>query len=155
MTTSSAGQRDFFVESALDSIGGFTPNTFSATSNASANSTSADGAIEFPQFRATSGTLAQTARIAARLNAASVSKEEVEKLLMERQSLLDKLLAETITPKESIRLDYVRWSLGRIEDAKHGEALDQLDDRISQYENFLSELEDFKAALVRARQQRR
>lgn len=67
---------------------------------------------------------AHAAKIAGRVNAAGVSQEEHENLLAERQGLLDKKMAGTITGQELNRLEYVRWSLDRIEDAKYGQALD-------------------------------
>ena len=50
--------------------------------------------------------------------------------------LLDKKFDGHITRKELNRLEYVRWSLDRIEDAKHGETLDILEMAISRYEQF-------------------
>jgi len=41
--------------------------------------------------------------------------------------VLDKKFAEIITRKEENRLEYVRWSLDRIEDAKYGQSLELLE----------------------------
>ena len=65
------------------------------------------------------------------------------------------LLDETITIQESNRLEYVRWSLDRIEDARHGAALDRLEVYINRYEEFLDDLDEFKIALDRAARRRR
>ncbi len=92
---------------------------------------------------------AQAARIAGRVNAAAISEAEHNALLVERQSLLDKEFAKTITPKESRRLEYVRWSLDRIEDAKYGYALDFLEGSVSRYEQFLGDLNDLQHQLRR------
>jgi len=54
--------------------------------------------------------------------------------------LLDKKFSGTITRKEENRLEYIRWSLDRVEDARHGEALERLEDAVRQYEDFLSDL---------------
>lgn len=141
-------QNRFFVNRSID--------TADVTTSQDATITSTRDALEvsFPEFRTYSGTFAQTHREAARLNALSVSDEEWEKLLKERQQLLNKVLDKTITIKESNRLEYVRWSLDRIEDARHGGALDQLEERISRYEKFLDDLDDFKKQLIRSRKRR-
>lgn len=90
---------------------------------------------------------AQMAQRAGRINASSISDEEEARLHAERQRLLDKQFDKTITRAESIRLEYVRWSLDRIEDAKHGPALDALERRISRYEAFASEVQGLKREL--------
>ena len=90
---------------------------------------------------------AATARRAGRLNAASVSDKEYNDLLNERQRLLDRKLDGTISRKNSIRLQYVRWSLDRIEDAKYGAALEELESSVVKYEQFLSDLQELKTQL--------
>ena len=90
---------------------------------------------------------AQMARRAGRLNASSISNEEESRLLAERQRLLDKQFDKTITRAEAIRLEYVRWSLDRIEDAKHGPSLDALERRIARFEAFAAEVQDLKRQL--------
>jgi hypothetical protein len=111
--------------------------------------------IEFPEFGRYTGTRAETVRIAGRIAASQVSKAEYQAFLRERQGLLDKLFAKTITRREEIRLEYVRWSLDRIEDAEHGSDLDRIEDSITRYEHFLQELDQFKLALDRASKSRR
>ena len=80
-------------------------------------------------------------RRAGRINAAGVAEEEVKALLRERQLLLDKKFAGNIKKREANRLEYVRWSLARIDDAKTGEALDVLENLASQYEQFHHDVE--------------
>jgi hypothetical protein len=58
----------------------------------------------------------------------------------ERESLLKKKFAGDITRKELHRLEYVRWSLDRVEDAKYGGVLEALDDAVTRYESILDEL---------------
>lgn len=94
--------------------------------------------------------LAQTARQAGRLNAASISKEEEASLNKERQNLLDKKFAGTITRSEENRLQYVRWSLDRIDDAREGLALDRLENMISQYENLAADIRALSNEIERA-----
>jgi len=91
--------------------------------------------LNLPQF---GKVYADGARRAGRINAAHISPEEHNVLLRERQALLDKMLAGTMTKKESNKLAYIRWSLDRIEDAKYGETLDQLESVVSEYEQLLS-----------------
>jgi hypothetical protein len=116
---------------------------------------SAEGLSDFPDFRPSSSVYAYAQRSAARRNAANVSDEEVSSLLKERQRLLDKKLDGTISIRESNQLEYVRWSLGRVEDAKNGEALDRLEEHVNRYEDFLLKMEEFKALLERSRRQSR
>jgi hypothetical protein len=82
----------------------------------------------------------EVARIAGRLNASVVSDEERDAFLAERSDLLDKFLAGTITRKEEIRLEYVRWSLDRIEDARHGPAMDRLEGQIEEFRKLAASL---------------
>jgi hypothetical protein len=92
----------------------------------------------------------QMHRLAARLNASAVSDKEAKGLLDERQRLLDKHFAGTITKKEKNRLEYVRWSLDRIEDARNGAWLDKLDARIAEFNKIAEHLEHLQAQLQRA-----
>src|SRR5437868_566106 len=69
----------------------------------------------------------QSWREAGRLNAGQASDRELAELLAERKALLAKKLEQTLNREDSDRLEYVRWSLDRIEDARHGHALDQLE----------------------------
>jgi hypothetical protein len=91
-----------------------------------------------------------TAKRAGRLNASKTTTQEHESLLRERQNLLDKQFAGTISKKESNRLEYVRWSLDRIEDAQYGEALDTLEAAVSQYERIENQLQDLHVQLEKA-----
>ncbi|MCW5575707.1 MAG: hypothetical protein KIT13_06385 [Burkholderiales bacterium] len=112
--------------------------------------------IEFPEFRDTAASVsAHAARTAARLNASKISDEEYQAWRKERQELVKKEVAGTLTRREETRLSYVRWSLDRIEDARHGEDLDRLEERISRYESFLNKLDNFRESLERVRLQRR
>jgi hypothetical protein len=87
---------------------------------------------------------------AARLNASKVPEKELQDLLTERQQLLDKYFAGEISKKETVRLDYVRWSLDRIEDAKHGSALDNLERHIVQFEKVAEQLTTLQQQLNRS-----
>jgi hypothetical protein len=121
------------------------PDFISATSEVVEAGASAP--LKLPNFSVSNQVYAVTARIAGRLNAATVSEEEHKSLLDERQALLDKKLDGTITRWEENRLEYVRWSLDRIEDAKYGYVLDELENRIHAYEQFLSEIDNLRAQL--------
>src|SRR5690348_848539 len=55
--------------------------------------------------------VAASARRLGRLSAAAISRGEEEELHRERQRLLDKKFAGTLTRSEANRLSYVRWSL--------------------------------------------
>jgi hypothetical protein len=101
-------------------------------------------ALRVPDFGVRDPVYAATARLAGRLNASAVSEAEHNSLLRDRQILLDKQFAATITPKEKNRLEYIRWSLDRIEDAKYGQALDVLADAASMYERFVLDVTNFR-----------
>jgi hypothetical protein len=93
---------------------------------------------------------AATSRLLARLNTTMVKREEVESLLRERQALLDKKFDGTMTRSDENRLEYVRWSLGRIQDARSGPSLDALENIVEGYERFLSDMRNFERQLVNA-----
>jgi hypothetical protein len=92
-------------------------------------------------------TVVVTSRLAGRMNAASVSEAEHRALLRERQELLNKRFDNTITRKESNRLEYVRWSLDRIEDARHGGELDYLEAHIESYERLVTQIRSLERQL--------
>lgn len=119
-------------------------DTYSPTFRASQSDTAS---LELPNFNALSSVQSHSLRLAARLNAASVTEEERQDLLKQRQGLLDKKLEGKITQSESNKLEYVRWSLDRIEDARYGSALDALEDSVSKYENFLFEIQSLNSQL--------
>ncbi|MES2601523.1 MAG: hypothetical protein V4602_12005 [Pseudomonadota bacterium] len=104
-------------------------------------------ALKVPSFEGYGEVYAAASRRAGRLNAASISESEHKALLFERQLLLDKKFNLLITRQETNRLAYVRWSLDRIEDAKHGAAMDMLEHSISSYEQFSSDLKNLHKEL--------
>jgi hypothetical protein len=93
---------------------------------------------------------AAMARMASRASAASVSESEIQSLLSERQSLIDKKLANTLTRQEANRLQLVLWSLDRIEDAHFGVKLDAYEEAIKMQERLASQIGDLKDALWQA-----
>lgn len=86
-------------------------------------------------------------REAARINAANASDRELDALLAERKLLLKRQMAGTMSRAESDRLAYVRWSLDRIEDARHGHALDRLEEAVASYKRALSDLQHLGSTL--------
>ncbi len=112
--------------------------------------------IQFPNFQGlSSSVVAATARQAGRLNAAHISEAEVNELKEERQRLLDKRFAKTITRPEVNRLEYVRWSLDRIEDARHGIVLDALESYVAYYEEFAQNVAVLQMQLAGAEKRRK
>lgn len=103
--------------------------------------------LRVPNFALYGEMYAVTARIASRINASVVSDAEHQALLKERQKLLDRKFAETMTREESNRLEYVRWSLDRIEDAKHGHTLDEIENYVNKYEQFLHDVRNLDEQL--------
>ncbi|CCD87905.1 hypothetical protein [Bradyrhizobium sp. ORS 285] len=93
---------------------------------------------------------AATAREAGRLNAAQIKRTELETLLSERQRLLDKKFDGTMTKSESNRLEYIRWSLDRIDDARRGIELEALGAFVSKLEGFRDSVNQLHKDLTRA-----
>jgi len=94
-------------------------------------------------------------RLAGRLNASKVTDTERNALLAERQQLLDKQLAGTITRKDAMRLEYVRWSLDRIDDARHGASIDKLESYVAEFQRVANQLQGLRQDLDRAANKRR
>ena len=88
--------------------------------------------------------LVQSAKITARRNAINVTKEEVEAFLSERKNLIVKQLESELNRNEMCRLEYINWSLDRIDDAKDGYGLDILETMAERYEEFLEEIRKFR-----------
>jgi hypothetical protein len=105
--------------------------------------------VEFPNFATYGGTSAYavTARLAGRVNAANVSSAELKELLHEREQLIFKQINNQITRKETHRLEYIRWSLDRVEDARYGHSLDALESLVEYYEKFEADLQGLKSQL--------
>ncbi|HEX4112903.1 MAG TPA: hypothetical protein VH020_10235 [Stellaceae bacterium] len=106
-------------------------------------------------FRASGSVFAATSRWAGRINASSISQDEFESLHQERQVLVHKKYLGTITQRESNRLEYVRWSLDRIEDARHGWVLDRLETAAAEYEQLVAEIKGLQGQLKTAAKKRR
>lgn len=88
-----------------------------------------------------SDTIAATARIAGRLSAAKIPQHEVNQWLRERSLLLDKKLSGSLSAKEARRLQYVRWTLDRIDDARYGIALDKLEEAVRLQEEMAAKIQ--------------
>lgn len=112
--------------------------------------------VEFPNFDAYGGkaTYAITARLAGRVNASNVSPDEERELLREREALIIKRIGNEITRREINRLEYIRWSLDRIEDARHGHSLDSLEGLVEFYEKFEADVESLKLQLEQMRKRK-
>jgi hypothetical protein len=155
MKISSARQVEFSFGNAAATAGATAVENSGATAAESVTQTVpreedagsvASSPIQVPEFRDPG--YAQTSRLAGRLNAASVSDFELGELLRERQILLDKKFGGTITRREENRLTYVRWSLDRIEDARHGLVLDQLEHAVGNYERLLTSLRSLGEQII-------
>lgn len=144
MPNSSARQSEYpRLDGSADAL--IDPDTGVSNAALSNNSTT----YSTPKFDDLSGIHAHAARIAGRINARSVLPSEIEQLLRTRKELLDKKLRGDATRQELNRLEYVRWSLDRIEDAQFGEGIDKLDDYVTKYENLLSQIEMFRIDLLK------
>jgi hypothetical protein len=135
---SSANQRNFEFSDDLDSPSSTEERPLFGRSALGDAGTERVARIEMPRFDRQ--VYAATSRRAGRINASAISEEEHAALLLERQALLDKKFDGELSRHEENRLTYVRWSLDRIEDAKYGASLDQLEDITSRYEYFASDV---------------
>jgi len=90
----------------------------------------------------------QSLRNAARLNAANTSEAEYRRLLKERATIVQSKFEGVLTHEGEARLEYVRWSLDRIEDARHGYVLDRIEDAVGQYREALHDLHELRANLA-------
>jgi len=149
MSTSTARQLEFTdLEGASQSRGletGFAKTIADGTSTHLPVSSAAT--LQVPQFGHSGEMYANTWRLAGRLNAASISQAEHDAFLRERQLLLQKVFDRSISRKEKARLEYVRWSLDRIEDARYGHSIDILESRVVEYERFAADLRKFDIQL--------
>ncbi len=93
---------------------------------------------------------ASTARSAGRVHAGTISDIEHQRLLDERKALLTKKFNGRMTRRDDVRLQYVRWHLDRIDDARNGASLDELENSIDRYEELQRDLKNFEAALQHA-----
>jgi hypothetical protein len=138
MSTSSAKQAEFdFSDASEFNVGG-------ENRNSTARFTAV---VKLPTFDYPSVAYAASSRIAGRINAASISPAEHQGWLDERQRLLDKEFAGTITREEMNRLKYVRWSLDRVDDARYGPDLDVLDSAVTRFERLQSDMHELQKQL--------
>ena len=152
MRRSSARQQEFEFSPAGTSSSGDNQDPMTGEMSESVTSQRPDpgtSQIFFPKSEIPRDLYADISRRAGRLNAANISDREFDHLLLERQLLLDKKFNETITRSEMIRLEYVRWQLDRIEDARHGETLDALEVLVNQYERFRDDIEALQEELTK------
>ena len=85
--------------------------------------------------------------MAGRLNTTSISNDEIDALHRERAALIDKKLNGTISKRAANRLEYVRWSRDRIEDARYGFCLDRLYEAVLMQEEIAAKIESLTTQL--------
>jgi hypothetical protein len=105
-----------------------------------------------PRRALSTGTIAASVtsisvRQAGRVNALSVSDREHADLLQERAALLKQKMSAPLSQRQADRLEYVRWSLDRIEDARHGHQLDRLEALVSAYQDAIRHVQQLNADL--------
>ncbi len=134
-----------FFESAVDTASD--GSNVASVSDARVASLSDVRAGEMPNVSETVIALRETqqydpeiAKLAGRAIARQTSETDERALLKEREALLGKQMAARLSKAEARRLEFVRWSLARIEDARIGPTLDQLELAVKRYEDFLSDI---------------
>jgi len=105
-------------------------------------------------FTAQGAAFAATSRMAGLRNASVVSDREIRDWLGERQKLLDKWEAGTITKADEVRLAYVNWNLDRVEAAKHGHVLSALEQAVAEYEGLATEIRALQEWLEKSKRKR-
>jgi hypothetical protein len=103
--------------------------------------------LRVPDFSRYDDDFAARSKLAGRINAANISDSELREFLHERRRLLTKKLDGNITRKEINRLEYVRWTLDRIEDARDGYVLEALENSVVKYDQLADDLKDLYASL--------
>jgi hypothetical protein len=88
-----------------------------------------------------SDAIAAMSRVAGRLNAARIPQREIDDWQRERTLLLDKKLGGSLTAREARRLQYVRWTLDRIDDARYGISLDRLEEAVRLQEEMAARID--------------
>lgn len=148
MKRSSAAQFEFALNQERESFAEEVAPRGSAANSEPSYEGESSGPLTAPAFESWGGDVAAiAARRAGRLSAAKVTDQELRELLRERQYLLDKQFAKNITKHEKHRLQYVRWSLDRIEDARVGMDLDRLESVIVHYERFSEDISKLRHTL--------
>jgi hypothetical protein len=159
MSTSSAIKQidaDFSSAPEVTGLGPSSPTGASSSARSARPSTEILDFPRFPSFSYTKDAEVAASKFANRVVAAAATNEaEHERLLDERQRLLDREFAGEITPEEQNRLAYVRWSLDRIDDARFGAEMERLQFLAYQYERFHADIAKFQAELERLRKSRR
>lgn len=135
-----------------DNTGAATPGTqvgasYAPSLNGPDAGTAATDPVSFPDFAHYDAAFAAASKAAARINAASISDAELRELLRQRKRLLTKKLDGDITPRENNRLQYIRWTLDRIEDARDGYILEALESSVARYEQLAEDLTDLYSRL--------
>ncbi len=74
--------------------------------------------------------------------------DEEDALYTEHGNLVDKMFADGLSAGEQRRLEVVRWKLHRIQDARQGEKLDDLNRRVSEYGKFAASINQLKSELL-------
>lgn len=69
-------------------------------------------------------------------------------LYEEHGALVDRSFEVGLSPKEQRRLDYVRWQLHQVQDARQGQRLEELGSRAREYAAFAEEVARLKADLL-------
>lgn len=118
-------------------------------------SATATGSDDLFQIKKAVVARASTNKAAGRLNASIITDEEENAWLKERAELLQKKLSGDFTRQDERRLTYVRWSLDRIEDAKYGQNLDELEAVADMYAGFLDQVQRIGDQFEAAAQTRR
>ena len=69
------------------------------------------------------------------------TENERKELLAERESFINRLLEDDLSPREQRRLEFVRWQLDRIDDLELKPQFAQLETIVQEYERFAEDVD--------------
>lgn len=148
MQTTAAAARPDPVQSLRQRATGASATTAQGSSSPVATGTTRAN-VSLPNIGGRGQAYALAAREAGRLHAASISEDEYQDLLRERQTLLDKKYSAGLSRKERSRFEYIGWSIDTIDDARHGFILDALESAVAQYAQLAEDIRSLKDQLER------
>ncbi len=105
--------------------------------------------LRAPDFSRYMGRSADFVLASARMSARQVDDGEVERLLSEHRILAHEKVMGRADCRQLARLEYVQWTLDRIDDAKSGPALDVLDSEVSLMKQLGEDLISLKRSIDR------
>lgn len=104
--------------------------------------------VASPDFSRYNGARSSSTALAtARMSARQVDPSEVDRLMSEHRRLAQQKILGVFSHRDEVRLEYVRWSLDRIEDAVSGAELDMLSAEVALYRQLGKDLQSLRESV--------